>query len=74
MAIVIASTTQATSARLQVVSLEVLDSLCKHFTVLLHQLPLEVEAILLCAVKALEYQSYLHEISAWERRFLLTQV
>jgi glutamine synthetase len=27
-----------------------------------------------CAVKALEYQSYLHEISAWERRFLLPQV
>ena len=23
-----------------------------------------------CAVKALEYQSFLHEISAWERRFL----
>jgi glutamine synthetase len=27
-----------------------------------------------CAVKALEYQSYLNEISAWERRFLLPQV
>jgi glutamine synthetase len=27
-----------------------------------------------CAVKALEYQSYLHEISAWERRYLLPQV
>ncbi len=27
-----------------------------------------------CAVKALEYESYLHEISAWERRFLLPQV
>jgi len=27
-----------------------------------------------CAVKELEYQSYLHEISAWERRFLLPQV
>ena len=27
-----------------------------------------------CAVKALEYQSYLSEISAWERRFLLPQV
>ena len=27
-----------------------------------------------CAVKALEYQSYLQEISAWERRFLLPQV
>ena len=27
-----------------------------------------------CAVKALEYQSYLREISAWERRFLLPQV
>lgn len=26
------------------------------------------------AVKALEYQSYQHEISAWERRFLLPQV
>ena len=26
------------------------------------------------AVKELEYQSYLHEISAWERRFLLPQV
>ncbi len=26
------------------------------------------------AVKALEYESYLHEISAWERRFLLPQV
>lgn len=26
------------------------------------------------AVKALEYQSYQHEISAWERRFLLAQV
>ena len=27
-----------------------------------------------CAVKAVEYQSYLREISAWERRFLLPQV
>jgi glutamine synthetase len=27
-----------------------------------------------CAVKALEFQSYLREISAWERRFLLPQV
>lgn len=27
-----------------------------------------------CAVKALEYQHYLGEISAWERRFLLPQV
>jgi glutamine synthetase len=27
-----------------------------------------------CAVKALEFQSYLSEISAWERRFLLPQV
>ena len=27
-----------------------------------------------CAVKALEYQSYQHEISAWERRYLLPQV
>jgi len=27
-----------------------------------------------CAVKALEYESYLHEVSAWERRFLLPQV
>ncbi len=27
-----------------------------------------------CAVKAVEYQSYLHEVSAWERRFLLPQV
>jgi glutamine synthetase len=27
-----------------------------------------------CAVKGLEYQSYLREISAWERRFLLPQV
>ena len=27
-----------------------------------------------CAVKALEYDSYLREISAWERRFLLPQV
>ena len=27
-----------------------------------------------CAVKAVEYDSYLHEISAWERRFLLPQV
>ena len=27
-----------------------------------------------CAVKALEYESYLNEISAWERRFLLPQV
>ena len=27
-----------------------------------------------CAVKALEYDSYLHEISAWERRYLLPQV
>ncbi|MFZ4480689.1 MAG: glutamine synthetase family protein [Rhodoferax sp.] len=27
-----------------------------------------------CAVKALEYESYLREISAWERRFLLQQV
>ena len=27
-----------------------------------------------CAVKELEFQSYLHEISAWERRFLLPQV
>ncbi len=27
-----------------------------------------------CAVKALEYESYLREISAWERRFLLPQV
>lgn len=27
-----------------------------------------------CAVKALEYESYMHEISAWERRFLLPQV
>lgn len=27
-----------------------------------------------CAVKALEYDSYLSEISAWERRFLLPQV
>jgi glutamine synthetase len=26
-----------------------------------------------CAVKALEYESYQHEISAWERRFLLAQ-
>ena len=26
------------------------------------------------AVKGLEYDSYLHEISAWERRFLLPQV
>jgi glutamine synthetase len=26
------------------------------------------------AVKALEYDSYLREISAWERRFLLPQV
>ncbi len=26
-----------------------------------------------CAVKELEYQSYLHEISAWERRFLAAQ-
>jgi glutamine synthetase len=27
-----------------------------------------------CAVKALEHESYLREISAWERRFLLPQV
>jgi glutamine synthetase len=27
-----------------------------------------------CAVKALEYDSYLNEISAWERRYLLPQV
>ncbi len=27
-----------------------------------------------CAVKSLEYESYLNEISAWERRFLLPQV
>ena len=27
-----------------------------------------------CSVKALEYESYLNEISAWERRFLLPQV
>jgi glutamine synthetase len=27
-----------------------------------------------CAVKALEYEHYLGEISAWERRFLLPQV
>ncbi len=27
-----------------------------------------------CAVKAIEYESYLREISAWERRFLLPQV
>jgi glutamine synthetase len=27
-----------------------------------------------CAVKALEYESYQNEISAWERRFLLAQV
>lgn len=27
-----------------------------------------------CAVKALEYEHYLHEISAWERRYLLPQV
>ena len=27
-----------------------------------------------CAVKGLEYESYLNEISAWERRFLLPQV
>jgi glutamine synthetase len=27
-----------------------------------------------CAVKAVEYESYLREISAWERRFLLPQV
>ena len=27
-----------------------------------------------CAVKALEYESYLREVSAWERRFLLPQV
>ena len=27
-----------------------------------------------CAVKALEYDHYLHEISAWERRYLLPQV
>jgi glutamine synthetase len=27
-----------------------------------------------CAVKALEHESYLHEISAWERRLLLPQV
>jgi glutamine synthetase len=27
-----------------------------------------------CAVKSVEYDSYLHEISAWERRFLLPQV
>jgi glutamine synthetase len=27
-----------------------------------------------CSVKALEYDSYLREISAWERRFLLPQV
>jgi glutamine synthetase len=26
------------------------------------------------AVKELEFQSYLNEISAWERRFLLPQV
>jgi glutamine synthetase len=26
------------------------------------------------AVKGLEYESYLNEISAWERRFLLPQV
>ena len=26
------------------------------------------------AVKAVEYESYLHEVSAWERRFLLPQV
>jgi len=27
-----------------------------------------------CAAKGVEYDSYLHEISAWERRFLLPQV
>jgi glutamine synthetase len=27
-----------------------------------------------CAVKALEHEHYLAEISAWERRFLLPQV
>ena len=27
-----------------------------------------------CAIKALEFESYLHEVSAWERRFLLPQV
>lgn len=27
-----------------------------------------------CAVKALEYESYLREVGAWERRFLLPQV
>ena len=27
-----------------------------------------------CAVKGLEYESYLNELSAWERRFLLPQV
>jgi len=27
-----------------------------------------------CAVKALEYDHFLNEISAWERRFLLPQV
>jgi glutamine synthetase len=27
-----------------------------------------------CAAKAVEYDSYLHEISAWERRFLAPQV
>jgi glutamine synthetase len=27
-----------------------------------------------CAVKALEYENFLGEISAWERRFLLPQV
>ena len=27
-----------------------------------------------CAVKALEYESFQNEISAWERRYLLPQV
>jgi glutamine synthetase len=27
-----------------------------------------------CAVKALELDSFLNEVSAWERRFLLPQV
>jgi glutamine synthetase len=27
-----------------------------------------------CAVKAVEFESYQQEISAWERRFLLPQV
>lgn len=27
-----------------------------------------------CAAKSVEYDSYLHEVSAWERRFLLPQV